>query len=633
MQYDFGTIDPYVVDGVELANMLNQWRDALYNMQRGPSRPPFAVPGQVWVNDAAGPTAWLINLYISPSIGDVPLFTVNTVTGEVTLEAIVDASAAGALLAVNNLSDLVHVPTARGNLGLGALATKNTVAGGDIVIVGQAQGALMWLDAGAWKPIPAGAADQVLTSRGPALAPIWGAGGSTGYAWSVKMTGADQAAPHATWIKAAFNAAQFEQGGSYFSTSLNRVTPPAGTYFVTAMGRFNISGGVSKNAYMIFRKNGVDIVPVHSYLAYEPDSGWGTVHANAIVQVGAGDYLECWVRSDASNGGTFFWTAANANWDGFRIDGVKGLQGDPGVVGGTDLGASFLATSNSVALAFGVVGIVAPFNLIAQGNVGGFYNNATYKYKPPAGRYLIGFNVYANSGSGGTNETFQLRKNGVSVFQAIQSNGAGSGGSRGNSGYVEANGTDEFDVYLMSNPGNSGFFGTGVGVAYSTFWAVPANGIQGAQGASGTPAGVTAKTYDQYTTYGSLPGSIPYDNTPPLITEGSPIFSRSFTAASAAHRIEVECSLPCSANAAANASMALFIDGTCVRTDHVTVPGANFMVPLYLKWDGVLAAGAHAYEIRVGIVGGGLYTNGPPTGAILGGTLAGVLTIEELNAP
>lgn len=30
-QYDFGTIDPYVDDGVTLADMLNNWRDAVHS--------------------------------------------------------------------------------------------------------------------------------------------------------------------------------------------------------------------------------------------------------------------------------------------------------------------------------------------------------------------------------------------------------------------------------------------------------------------------------------------------------------------------------------------------------------------------------------------------------------------------
>jgi hypothetical protein len=86
-QYDFGIIDPYVMVGVELADALNQWRDAMYSLQRGSPRPTFIVPGQLWINDSAGPTNWQLMWYVSPTVGDVPLFSLNTVTGAVTISA------------------------------------------------------------------------------------------------------------------------------------------------------------------------------------------------------------------------------------------------------------------------------------------------------------------------------------------------------------------------------------------------------------------------------------------------------------------------------------------------------------------------------------------------------------------
>jgi hypothetical protein len=82
-QYDFGIIDPYVVDGVQLSSMLNNWRDALYSVQRGPTRPSFAVPGQIWIDDSAGTLLWQVKLFIAPGIGDVVLYTINTEDGTV----------------------------------------------------------------------------------------------------------------------------------------------------------------------------------------------------------------------------------------------------------------------------------------------------------------------------------------------------------------------------------------------------------------------------------------------------------------------------------------------------------------------------------------------------------------------
>jgi hypothetical protein len=83
MQFDFGQIDPFVVDGSALASMLNQWRDALHSLHRGPARPAYVVPGMLWIDDSGGPTNWVVNAYMGPAIGDRPLFQFNTTTGAV----------------------------------------------------------------------------------------------------------------------------------------------------------------------------------------------------------------------------------------------------------------------------------------------------------------------------------------------------------------------------------------------------------------------------------------------------------------------------------------------------------------------------------------------------------------------
>jgi len=83
-QFDFGNIDPYVVDGVQLAGMLNQWRDAVHSWHRGPTRPTYVVPGMMWVNDAGGATAWVVNVFMGATIGDMPIFGYNTTTGAIT---------------------------------------------------------------------------------------------------------------------------------------------------------------------------------------------------------------------------------------------------------------------------------------------------------------------------------------------------------------------------------------------------------------------------------------------------------------------------------------------------------------------------------------------------------------------
>jgi hypothetical protein len=94
-QYDFGTIDPYVTVGVELADMLNQWRDAQYTQQRGNARPAFATPGMQWVSDAFGAAAWVINFYSGATMGDVGLFHVDTTAGVAALAPNVMANTVG----------------------------------------------------------------------------------------------------------------------------------------------------------------------------------------------------------------------------------------------------------------------------------------------------------------------------------------------------------------------------------------------------------------------------------------------------------------------------------------------------------------------------------------------------------
>ena len=99
-QYNFGTIDPYVVDGVQLAGMLNQWRDAMHSYHRGPTRPTYIVPGMLWIDDSGGATAWKLNVFLSAGLGDRELFRYNTTTGAIT----VSAASGGAFAALNLLA-------------------------------------------------------------------------------------------------------------------------------------------------------------------------------------------------------------------------------------------------------------------------------------------------------------------------------------------------------------------------------------------------------------------------------------------------------------------------------------------------------------------------------------------------
>lgn len=110
-QFDFGVIDPYVVDGVQLADDLNQFRDALLSYHRGGARPAYVVPGMLWINDAGGPTNWILNVYLSPTIGDRALFNYDTTTGNIT----VAAGATGTVNAAVLLAQAAASPSVRWN--------------------------------------------------------------------------------------------------------------------------------------------------------------------------------------------------------------------------------------------------------------------------------------------------------------------------------------------------------------------------------------------------------------------------------------------------------------------------------------------------------------------------------------
>jgi hypothetical protein len=133
-QFDFGTIDPYVVDGVQLADMLNNWRNAIHSWHRGGVRPTYIVPGMMWINDAGGATNWVVNVYLSPTVGDVAVFNYNTTTGAIT----VAAAAGGTFAAATLLAQAAASPSVQWNASgnpIDAKAWRATVnAAGALVL-------------------------------------------------------------------------------------------------------------------------------------------------------------------------------------------------------------------------------------------------------------------------------------------------------------------------------------------------------------------------------------------------------------------------------------------------------------------------------------------------------------------
>lgn len=71
-QFDWGTMDPNIESGTQLASDLNDFRDALNSLHRGSSRPSYAQVGTLWLDDVSAP---FITLYVFDGTQDIKLHT------------------------------------------------------------------------------------------------------------------------------------------------------------------------------------------------------------------------------------------------------------------------------------------------------------------------------------------------------------------------------------------------------------------------------------------------------------------------------------------------------------------------------------------------------------------------------
>lgn len=159
-QYGFGTIDTATTDGVELATLLESWRDAVLSMHSGDTAPSYTVKGLMWLDTSATPHP--VKLYGTSSWATIGVFNPTTAsftpymagsplaalatkasvdTGDIEDDAITSAKiGAGAVLAAALGTDIirsVHIdPTdianIRSELGLGTAALLNSSGFGDL---------------------------------------------------------------------------------------------------------------------------------------------------------------------------------------------------------------------------------------------------------------------------------------------------------------------------------------------------------------------------------------------------------------------------------------------------------------------------------------------------------------------
>jgi hypothetical protein len=94
---------------------------SLYSLHRGAARPAYIVPGMLWIDDSGGAANWILKWYVSASIGDQPLFSLNTTTGLITFSGNVGGSQIAAAIL---LAQAATVPSVRWNNSGNALDAK-----------------------------------------------------------------------------------------------------------------------------------------------------------------------------------------------------------------------------------------------------------------------------------------------------------------------------------------------------------------------------------------------------------------------------------------------------------------------------------------------------------------------------
>jgi microcystin-dependent protein len=146
-------------------------------------------------------------------------------------------------------------------------------------------------------------------------------------------------------------------------------------------------------------------------------------------------------------------------------------------------GGDFSAT-NSANVTAPVTPVVMKPDLILSGNSGSWYNVATGRYTPPAGRYHISAHSTYMSSSGASTGYLQLYKNGVGVVNSYGVSATTNyNDAQSLSCNIDANGTDYFEVFA-----GGGVAGT-IGARLLMFSAFPLTGLKGPQGDPGVAGG------------------------------------------------------------------------------------------------------------------------------------------------
>lgn len=127
---------------------------------------------------------------------------------------------------------------------------------------------------------------------------------------------------------------------------------------------------------------------------------------------------------------------------------------------------------------------------------------------------------------------------------------------------------------------------------------------------------------------------IPFDNTPPLVTEGSALLSLNFSPKSATNRLRIEASIGgLSKLASGYVNAALFDGNTCIATNAVRVINGFDSASLLIECADIVAGSTanRTLSLRIGqdAAGGTVLVHGAGGGATFGATLQSVLKVTE----
>jgi hypothetical protein len=265
-----------------------------------------------------------------------------------------------------------------------------------------------------------------------------------------------------------FATVQSGNAGLWWNTTTNRYTPPAGSYFINANLAYSTAAGGNASTVLSIRKNGAVIGPPMT--ASSPASFFGSQSIAQYVDANGTDYFE--VVAHLTSGSTT--TACNGGiFSAFPLTGIQGPTGGaPGPMVGD------FATAGQPVVTTTAQAMIMP---VVNGNSGSYYNSATGRWTPPAGRYNLYGGLGAYSNVGNLSVIASLRKNGIVILTNSASGFTNGWGLAVVETQVDANGSDYFDLWGQTSAAATGSEGH--------FGAFPTQGMVGSQGPAGPPGG------------------------------------------------------------------------------------------------------------------------------------------------